>query len=165
MSTAELDVAIATGSQSDVEIISKALEVLSNFDIRAELRVLSAHRTPQEVTEWIAQCEERGVKVFIGSAGMAAHLAGVIAAHTVKPVFGVPLPGGISDGLDSLLATVQMPKGIPVATFAVGKAGAINAALAAVSVMSLSRPELQQKLVEFRAEEKAKILQIEPQVV
>jgi len=138
-------VGIIMGSISDLEIMKHAQETLNEFGINSEMRALSAHRTPKEVCEWAETAEERGIKVIIAAAGMAAHLAGVVAAHTALPVLGVPLPGGALTGLDSLLSTVQMPKGTPVATFAIGQAGAVNAALTAVRILSLSDDSLKEK--------------------
>lgn len=145
----KIQVAIVMGSANDVALMQPAKELLSQFGIASEMRALSAHRSHAEVCKWVKEIEKQGAQVFIAAAGMAAHLAGVIAAQTLKPVLGVPLPGGILDGLDSLLSTVQMPKGTPVATFAVGKAGAVNAALFAVRVLAASSPELLKKLEDY----------------
>jgi 5-(carboxyamino)imidazole ribonucleotide mutase len=146
------------GSDSDWDTMRHTRDTLVEFDIAAECRVLSAHRTPHEAAEFVTSAEERGIEVLIAAAGGAAHLAGVVAAHTVLPVLGVPMKGWALDGLDSLLSTVQMPRGIPVGTLAIGKAGAVNAALLAVSILSLSRPELKQRLREFRRAQAEKIL-------
>jgi len=145
------------GSKSDWELMRHADEMLARFDVSHESRVLSAHRTPDELRAHIAEAEARGVEVWIAAAGGAAHLAGVVAAHTVKPVLGVPIPSTSLNGLDSLLAIVQMPAGIPVGTLAIGKPGATNAALLAVSILATSRPPLAAKLREYRAEQ-AKIV-------
>ncbi len=151
-------VAILMGSKSDWETMQLAHATLSEFGVAHECRVLSAHRTPHETAEFVRSSEQSGVEVFIAAAGGAAHLAGVVAAHTVLPVLGVPMKGWSLDGLDSLLSTVQMPRGIPVGTLAIGKAGAVNAALLAISILSLSRPELKQRLQEQRQEQAAQIL-------
>lgn len=148
---------ILMGSKSDWEVMQHAGATLTQFGIASESRVLSAHRTPKETGEYITGAEGRGVEVVIAAAGGAAHLAGVCAAHTILPVLGVPMTS-VLDGLDSLLSTVQMPGGIPVGTLAIGKAGAVNAALLAVAILSLSRPELKTKLKEFRQSQAQKIL-------
>ena len=150
-------VAVIMGSKSDWDIMRHAAETLDQFGIPFECRVLSAHRTPDALTAFIADAEQRGCEVFIGGAGGAAHLCGVIAGHTLRPVLGVPLDSALQ-GLDSLLSTVQMPAGIPVATLAVGKPGAINAALLAISILAGSRPELRDKLEAYRKERADKIL-------
>src|SRR5215813_4640390 len=146
------------GSKSDWEVMRQADEVLTNFGIAHECRVLSAHRTPKETSEYVSGAEARGVQVIIAAAGGAAHLAGVCAAHTVLPVLGVPMESASLKGLDSLLSTVQMPAGIPVGTLAIGAPGARNAALLAVAILANSRPELRQKLHKFRADQSAKVL-------
>jgi len=151
-------VAILVGSKSDWETMRHADEMLTRFGVEHESRVLSAHRTPMETTDYVARAETRGVEVFIAAAGGAAHLAGTVAAHTLLPVLGVPIESSALKGLDALLATVQMPGGVPVATLAIGKAGAVNAALLAVSVLAGSRPELKEKLKAFRQEQKEKVL-------
>ena len=132
--------------------------MLAKFDIAHECRVLSAHRTPRETAAYAAKAEERGMEVIVAAAGGAAHLAGVVAAHTILPVFGVPMESPSLKGLDSLLATVQMPGGIPVGTLAIGKPGAINAALLAAAVLATSRPALREKLRQFRQEQAAGVL-------
>ena len=151
-------VAVLMGSKSDWECMRQASETLEKFDIAHECRVLSAHRTPRETAAYAAKAEERGIEVIIAAAGGAAHLAGVVAAHTILPVFGVPMESPSLKGLDSLLATVQMPGGIPVGTLAIGKPGAINAALLAASVLATSRPALREKLRQFRQEQAAGVL-------
>jgi 5-(carboxyamino)imidazole ribonucleotide mutase len=151
-------VAILMGSKSDWETMQATGQTLREFGVPHESRVLSAHRTPVETAEYIRTAESRGVQVFVAAAGGAAHLAGAVAAHTVLPVLGVPMKGWALDGLDSLLSTVQMPRGIPVGTLAIGKAGAVNAGLLAVSILSLSRPELREKLQAQRKREADKIL-------
>jgi 5-(carboxyamino)imidazole ribonucleotide mutase len=132
-------------------------ETLSQFGVAHESRVISAHRSPSLAAEFASTAEQRGLEVIIGAAGGAAHLAGVLAAHTTLPVLGVPMKSDALNGLDSLLATVQMPGGIPVGTLAIGKPGATNAALLAVAILANSRPELRQKLHEFRESQEAKI--------
>jgi 5-(carboxyamino)imidazole ribonucleotide mutase len=151
-------VAIIMGSKNDLETLAPAREVLKEFGIAHEVKVLSAHRTPEALFAYIAQAETNGVEVFIGAAGGAAHLPGVIASKTTLPVLGVPVPSTSLLGLDALLAIVQMPQGIPVATFAVGKAGAGNAALFAVALMAGKRPELREKLKAWRKAKAEKLL-------
>ena len=146
------------GSKSDWEIMRQAGEVLTRFGVDHECRVLSAHRTPKETVEYVSGAEGRGMEVMIAAAGGAAHLAGVCAAHTLLPVLGVPMESGALKGLDSLLSTVQMPAGIPVGTLAIGAAGARNAALLAVAILANSRPELRERLREFREEQRVKVL-------
>jgi 5-(carboxyamino)imidazole ribonucleotide mutase len=151
-------VAVVMGSKSDWEVMRAADETLTRFGVAHECRVLSAHRTPAELEEWVKGCAAGGTEVFIAAAGGAAHLAGVVAAHTVVPVLGVPMESPALKGLDSLLAMVQMPAGIPVGTLAIGKAGATNAALLAVAILATSRPPLRERLVAFRKEQAAKVL-------
>ncbi len=151
-------VAIVMGSKSDWELLSHADATLSRFGVAHECRVLSAHRTPDQLRDYMVDAEKRGVEVWIAAAGGAAHLAGVVAAHTVNPVLGVPVPSTSLQGLDSLLAIVQMPAGIPVGTLAIGKPGAINAALLAVSILGTSRQELAKKLRDYRTEQAQKVL-------
>lgn len=151
-------VGIVMGSKSDWETMQHSRDTLQEFGLAADCRVLSAHRTPHEATQFATSAEERGMEVIIAAAGGAAHLAGVMAAHTVLPVLGVPMRAWSLDGLDSLLSTVQMPRGVPVGTLAIGKAGAINAALLAVSILSGKRPELREKLRAYRREQSEKIL-------
>jgi 5-(carboxyamino)imidazole ribonucleotide mutase len=138
------------------------VQTLEQLGIGCERRALSAHRTPHLAIEWCSGAESRGLKVIIAAAGGAAHLAGVVAAHTMLPVLGVPMESKHLKGLDSLLSTVQMPKGIPVATFAIGEAGAANAALFAVALLALSDPGLQKKLSEFRAKQTEAVLKAPP---
>jgi 5-(carboxyamino)imidazole ribonucleotide mutase len=151
-------VSILMGSKSDLEVMQPARDALNDLGVPHEVRVLSAHRTPDALFAYVAEAEGRGVEVFIAGAGGAAHLPGVIAAKTTVPVLGVPIPSGHLLGLDALLAIVQMPKGIPVATFAVGKAGAGNAGLFAVAVVAAKRPELRQKLISWRKGQADKLL-------
>jgi 5-(carboxyamino)imidazole ribonucleotide mutase len=151
-------VSVIMGSKSDWETMRQADELLSQFDVPHECRVLSAHRTPAETAEYVSQAEGRGIEVIIAAAGGAAHLAGVCAAHTVLPVLGVPMESAALKGMDSLLSTVQMPAGIPVGTLAIGPAGARNAALLAIAILANGRPELRLKLRAYRAEQREKIL-------
>jgi len=152
-----MDVAIFIGSESDFDIVRDALEMLKKFDISFTLEITSAHRSPERTVALIRDLEGKGVEVFIAVAGKAAHLAGVVAAHTVRPVVGVPVESGGLGGLDALLSTVQMPKGVPVATMGTGKTGAVNAALLAVRILSLKRPELRSKLTDYRAKMAAQV--------
>lgn len=150
-------VAVIMGSKSDWETMQHADEMLGRFNIPHECRVISAHRTPSLATDFSETAEARGLEVIIAAAGGAAHLAGVVAAQTLLPVLGVPMESKSLKGLDSLLSIVQMPAGIPVGTLAIGKAGAINAALFAVSILANSRPELKQKLQQFRADQERQV--------
>ena len=151
-------VAVVMGSPSDWETMRGCRDTLNEFGVTNECRALSAHRTPEETVKFIRECEQGGTEVFIAAAGGAAHLAGVVAAHTVRPVLGVPMKGWSLDGLDSLLSTVQMPRGVPVGTLAIGKAGAVNAALLAVSILSLKRPELEERLRNYRRQQTEQVL-------
>lgn len=151
-------VGIVMGSDSDWPIMKAAAETLKNLGIPYEAKVLSAHRTPDQALDYAATAAERGIKVLIGAAGGAAHLAGVLAAKTQIPVLGVPMPSKHLMGLDSLLSMVQMPGGIPVATFAVGEAGATNAALFAVSILALGDAGVADKLTQFRVNQTEKVL-------
>lgn len=152
-------VAVIMGSTSDWETMRHAHEVLSEFDIPHECQVVSAHRTPQRMAEFSSGAEARGLEVIIAGAGGAAHLPGMVAAQTLLPVLGVPVESAALKGLDSLLSIVQMPGGIPVATLAIGKAGARNAGLLAISILSNSRPDLREKLRRFRAGQTDAVLQ------
>jgi 5-(carboxyamino)imidazole ribonucleotide mutase len=152
-------VAIIMGSRSDWETMRAADEVLAKFGVPHEARVLSAHRTPAETARYASDAQGRGIEVIIAAAGGAAHLAGVIAAHSILPVLGVPIESPALKGLDSLLSTVQMPGGIPVGTLGIGKAGATNAALLAVAILAIGRADLQRKLQEFRREQARKVLE------
>jgi 5-(carboxyamino)imidazole ribonucleotide mutase len=143
-------IGIVMGSTSDWETMKAAAKVLEEFGVPYEAKAMSAHRTPQLVSEWASGAAKRGLKAIIAGAGGAAHLAGVVAAHTTLPVLGVPMPSKHLQGLDSLLSTVQMPKGIPVATFAIGEAGAANAALYVIAMLAIADSGLAKKLVEFR---------------
>ena len=147
------------GSKSDWSTMRHAHEMLDRFGVPHECKVMSAHRTPDLTTEYASAAESRGMQVMIAAAGGAAHLAGVIAAHTLLPVLGVPIESPALKGMDSLLATVQMPGGIPVGTLAIGKPGAVNSALLAVHILSNNDPELREKLRAFRAEQAEKVRQ------
>jgi 5-(carboxyamino)imidazole ribonucleotide mutase len=151
-------VAVMMGSTSDWETMKHTADTLTSFGVPHECRALSAHRTPTETVKFVESADKEGVEVFIAAAGGAAHLAGVVAAHTLRPVLGVPMTSALN-GLDSLLSTVQMPGGIPVGTLAIGKAGAKNAALLAVAILANSRPELAKKLRKFREEQTEKVKQ------
>ena len=153
----KLSVGIVMGSQSDWDIMQHAARQLKDFGVAYEARALSAHRTPDLLIEWMANVEKQGAQCFIAGAGGAAHLAGVVASKTILPVLGVPMPSKHLQGLDSLLSIVQMPKGIPVATFAIGEAGAANAGLFAVAMLALNEPALAQKLAAFRAKQAAAV--------
>lgn len=150
-------VAILMGSESDWPVMQATTAVLKELDVAFEVRVSSAHRTPAETQSYVADAESRDCGVFICAAGMAAHLAGAVAAHTVRPVIGVPIDAGPLQGFDALLSTAQMPGGIPVATVAIGKAGAKNAGYLAAQILSLQDSGLKQKLVDDRDANRAKI--------
>ena len=150
-------VAVIMGSKSDWDTMRHTAETLERFGVPHEYNVMSAHRTPELVTEYVKAAEGRGIEVIIAAAGGAAHLAGVTAAHTVLPVLGVPIESQALKGMDSLLSTVQMPGGIPVGTLAIGKAGAANAALLAIAILANKRPDLRAKLHEFRKQQSEKI--------
>jgi 5-(carboxyamino)imidazole ribonucleotide mutase len=150
-------VAIIMGSKNDWETMRPAEEALEKLGIAADVRVISAHRTPERLTKFLAGAEEDGIEVVICGAGAAAHLAGVTAAHTLLPVLGVPIDSSALQGLDALLATVQMPGGIPVATFAIGKAGAKNAGLFAGAIIARSDSAVRKKLEEFREAQSAAV--------
>jgi 5-(carboxyamino)imidazole ribonucleotide mutase len=143
-------VGVIMGSQSDWETMRHAADILTAFGVEHESRVVSAHRTPEWMAEYATSAASRGLEVIIAGAGGAAHLPGMVAAHTILPVIGVPVQSAALNGLDSLLSIVQMPKGVPVATVAIGPAGAANAGLLAVAILATSRPELRTKLAEYR---------------
>lgn len=147
------------GSKTDLTTLEGAIEVLEEFGIAHEVRILSAHRTPEKVLEWSATAEGRGLEVLIAAAGGAAHLPGVVAAKTILPVLGVPVASTTLGGADALLSIVQMPKGIPVGTLAIGKPGAANAALLAIAILAGKRPELRDKLREFRKRRADEVLE------
>jgi 5-(carboxyamino)imidazole ribonucleotide mutase len=151
-------VGIIMGSKTDLEVLQGAVEVLREFGIEHELRILSAHRTPERVLEWAQTAEERGLEVLIAGAGSAAALPGVVAAKTLLPVLGVPVASTTLGGVDALLSIVQMPKGVPVGTLAIGKGGAANAALLAISILSAKRPELREKLRAWRKKRADEVL-------
>ncbi|EAM0816944.1 5-(carboxyamino)imidazole ribonucleotide mutase [Campylobacter jejuni] len=151
-------VSILMGSKSDYETMKEAAKTLESFGVKYELIISSAHRSPKRTKEYIANAEEKGAKVFIVAAGMAAHLAGAVAAYTTKPVLGVPMPGSNLASMDSLFSTVQMPSGIPVGTLAIGKAGAINAAYLAIQILAIYDVDLAQKLKEDRLEKEKKLV-------
>jgi 5-(carboxyamino)imidazole ribonucleotide mutase len=151
------DVAILMGSENDWPVMQAAANTLAEFGITHEARVLSAHRPPAETAAYVQECDNGGTRVFIAAAGLAAHLAGAVAAHTTRPVLGVPLAAELG-GLDALLSTVQMPPGIPVGTLGIGKAGATNAALLAVAILANERPELREKLLLARRKRAKQIL-------
>ena len=155
-------VGIIMGSTSDWEAMKAAAKVLEEFGVAYEAKAMSAHRTPKAVAKWAEGAEASGLRAIIAAAGGAAHLAGVVAAHTTLPVLGVPMATRHLQGLDSLLSTVQMPKGIPVATFAIGEAGAANAALFAVALLALSDAKLKEKLADFRAKQTDAVLKAAP---
>ena len=155
-------IGIVMGSTSDWETMKAAAGVLEDFGVAYEAKAMSAHRTPHAVADWASNAQKNGMKAIIAAAGGAAHLAGVVAAHTTLPVLRVPMPSKHLPGLDSLLSTVQMPKGIPVATFAIGEAGAANAALFAVALLALSDKNLDRKLSEFRRKQTDAVLNSPP---
>lgn len=151
-------VGVVMGSQSDWDTMRKAVEVLQRFDVPHEFRVVSAHRTPELLTEYAKVAVTRGLRVIIAGAGGAAHLPGMLAAQTVLPVLGVPIQSKALNGMDSLLSIVQMPAGVPVGTLAIGAAGATNAGLLAVSILAVSDPALQMRLLDFRREQTETVL-------
>ena len=151
-------VAVIMGSKSDWETMRHAADILAEFDVAHERRIVSAHRTPAWMAEYAGAAEGRGVEVIIAGAGGAAHLPGMVAAHTILPVLGVPVESHALKGMDSLLSIVQMPGGVPVGTLAIGPAGAKNAALLAIAMLSSQRPELRQKLRQYRAAQTEKVL-------
>jgi 5-(carboxyamino)imidazole ribonucleotide mutase len=151
-------VGVIMGSQSDWDTMRQADEILTQFDIPHECRIVSAHRTPAWLAEYATTAADRGLEVIVAGAGGAAHLPGMVAAQTVLPVIGVPMQSAALNGLDSLLSIVQMPKGVPVATVAIGKAGAANAGLLAVAILGTSRPELRARLTAYREEIAAAVL-------
>jgi 5-(carboxyamino)imidazole ribonucleotide mutase len=152
-------VAVVMGSKSDWEVMEHAVTTLRKLELAHEARVLSAHRTPAALEEYVADVEGRGCRVFVAAAGGAAHLAGVVASKTVKPVLGVPMETKLG-GLDSLLSTVQMPAGIPVATLAIGRAGAVNAALLAAAILGLEDDDIASRLRRYRKEQSQAVLDV-----
>ncbi|MBQ8753881.1 MAG: 5-(carboxyamino)imidazole ribonucleotide mutase [Lentisphaeria bacterium] len=157
-------VAVIMGSKSDLPILEGAFKVFESFGVEFTARVLSAHRTPVEAAEFAANAEKEGFKVIICAAGMAAHLGGVVAAHTTLPVIGIPVASEPFNGLDALFSFIQMPPGIPVAAVTAGKAGGKNSALYAISILALSDEVLAQKLKEFRAEQAAQVLKADAEL-
>ncbi len=151
-------VGVIMGSKSDWETMREIVTVLKGFDVAHECRVLSAHRTPAETAEYVSSAANRGIEVLIAGAGGAAHLAGVAASHTLLPVIGVPVESQSLRGMDSLLSTVQMPGGIPVATMAIGRPGAKNAALFATAILAGHRPDLREKLRRYRRDQADKVI-------
>ena len=151
MSNSSLQVAIIMGSDSDLPVVEASFSILESFGVKYTKNVMSAHRTPHDVMDLIKKSEENGCKVFIAAAGMAAHLAGAVAAHSTKPVIGIPIESGGMGGIDSLLSTAMMPPGVPVATVAVGKSGAKNSAILAVQILAISDDELAQKLNDYKS--------------
>jgi 5-(carboxyamino)imidazole ribonucleotide mutase len=151
MKTAPL-VLLIMGSDTDLPVMQEAADILKKFDVPYEMRISSAHRSPARTSALATEAAARGIKVIIAGAGMAAHLAGVVASKTILPVIGVPMPGGALNGVDALYSTVQMPGGIPVATMAIGKAGAKNAGLFAVQILALAEPQRAESLLRYRVE-------------
>lgn len=147
-----MKVGIFIGSESDFPVIEEAVHLMKKFEVEFGLEVTSAHRSPERTKTLISDYEKRGAAVFIAAAGKAAHLAGVVAAHTTRPVIGIPVEGSGLGGLDALLSTVQMPKGVPVACMGIGKSGALNAALLAIQILALSDPDLARKLNDYRSQ-------------
>jgi phosphoribosylaminoimidazole carboxylase PurE protein len=156
---AKPQVSIVMGSDSDLEMMKEAAKALSDFGVEHEVQILSAHRSPERVTQYCKELKKRGIEIVIAGAGGAAHLAGVVAAQTTVPVIGVPINSSPLNGLDSLLSTVQMPSGIPVATVAIGKAGATNAGILAVQILALKSKELAAKLVKHKEKLSASVLE------
>ena len=151
------EVGIILGSDSDLPKIKDCFDILNQFSVEYEVIVSSAHRSPKQTVDWVENVPKRGIKVIIAVAGGAAHLPGVVAAHTILPVIGVPIESGIAGGLDSILSIVQMPAGIPVATMPAGKSGGANAALFAINILALSNPALAEKMINYREKMAAKI--------
>ena len=152
-------VGIVMGSDSDLGVMESASDVLKDFGVAFEITVASAHRSPQRAAEWASSARERGIKIIIAGAGHAAHLAGAMAAHTSLPIIGVPIDSSCLQGMDALLATVQMPPGVPVATMAIGKSGARNAGILAVQILALADPVLAEKLEKYKQDMAAKVEQ------
>ena len=157
-----MSVAVIMGSKSDLPVLQKTIDTLKSFDIEVKAHVMSAHRTPEQCVDFTLNAEKNGIEVIIAAAGKAAHLAGVIAAHTTLPVIGLPVKSSTMDGLDSLLSTVQMPDGIPVACVAIN--GGKNAALLAVQILSLAHPELKEKLAAFKEDMKAGVIRADEEL-
>ena len=159
MTNESIDVAIIMGSDSDLPVVEAIFPILDSFGVKFTKNVMSAHRTPQDVMELIRNSEKNGCKVFIAAAGMAAHLAGAVAAHSIKPVIGIPIESGGMGGIDSLLSTAMMPPGVPVATVAVGKSGAKNSAILAVQILATADEELSQKLKDYKKNMRDEVLE------
>jgi 5-(carboxyamino)imidazole ribonucleotide mutase len=153
-------ISLIMGSQSDLETVKETIDLLKEFKVGFEVKVLSAHRTPKELAEYVESAPERGIKVFIAAAGGAAALAGVVAAHTTLPVIGIPIETKSLKGLDSLLSTVQMPAGVPVACMAIGKQGSKNAALFALEILGINDRKIQSRIIVYKRKMRAKIKQI-----
>ncbi len=151
-------VGVIMGSKSDHDVLSAACDVLDELGVSYETRIVSAHRTPQWMAQYASEAEKRGIEVIIAGAGGAAHLPGMVAAHTVLPVLGVPVPSTVLNGLDSLLSIAQMPKGVPVGTLAIGKPGAANAGLLAAAIAAASRPDLRERLRAWRSARTEEVL-------
>ncbi len=158
MTTNNIFVAVMMGSESDLPIMAVCTDTLKSLNISFEMRILSAHRTPDLAAQYVQEAEARGCAVFIAAAGLAAHLAGAIAANTVKPVIGIPMDAGGLRGLDALLSTVQMPGGTPVATVSIGEAGAKNAAILAAEILAIYDNTLRAQLLKLRAEKRAALI-------
>ncbi len=156
-------VGVVMGSKSDYEVMASAVEILREFGVAHEVRVVSAHRTPDLLFEYAASAEGRGLRAIVAGAGGAAHLPGMLAAKTLVPVLGVPVPATALQGMDALLSIVQMPKGVPVATFAIGRAGAANAGLFAVEMLAVGNEVLREKLAAWRAARSEEVLQSTPE--
>jgi len=159
-----MKIAVLMGSKSDLPVLEECTAVLRQFGIPFDMRILSAHRTPDEVADFARSARENGFSAVIAGAGMSAHLAGVIAAHTTLPVIGVPIDSSSLNGMDALLSMAQMPPGVPVATMGIGKAGARNAALFAAEILSISHPELYEKLALYREDMKRDVLEADESV-
>ena len=159
MSNSNIQVAIIMGSDSDLPIVEASFAVLDDFGVNYTKNVMSAHRTPHDVMKLIKDSEDNGCQVFIAAAGMAAHLAGAVAAHSTKPVIGIPIESGGMGGIDALLSTAMMPPGVPVATVAVGKSGAKNSAILAVQILATSDEDLSAKLREFKENMRKEVLE------
>lgn len=151
------NISIVMGSQSDLEVVKGAIDFLKEFKVDFEVKVLSAHRSPKELARYVEEASKKGIKLFIAAAGGAAALAGVVASHTISPVIGIPMETKSLKGLDSLLSTVQMPAGIPVATMAIGKSGAKNAAILALEILGINDKKIQARLIKYKKEMRAKI--------
>ena len=156
----KIDIAIIMGSKSDLKVAQEAEKILKDFKVNYEMKVLSAHRTPKATADYVEKAKDKGIKVIIAFAGKAAHLAGVIAAHTILPVIGVPMDTRDLKGIDSLFSTVQMPSGVPVACMAIGATGSKNAALYAIEILALSETKLSKKLQDYKKKMAKAILKI-----